>query len=295
LASNGTASDQAAERMTASVSIEGGGLLLAGLLIATLLYALIVLPPIEAALTSLGETALSEQLPNPTGGTATPPPAVSSGRQQATPTALPAGMSYLATDNFQRPDQRGWGTTSDGHSWQADARQGAIFAIRHQQGQLSNGQGAYNAILGPTFSDGEIFFTGAISSFQQANLGSVARWMDTNNWYKAYLDGSQLVLLKSSGGMQTRLAAVPFAAQANRFYNLRFRVQGDRLAARAWPVGTAEPSQWQVSARDETFQSGFGGLRLVVTSTTTITISAFQELALTASSPTSGSANSYPS
>ncbi|MBE3567164.1 MAG: hypothetical protein IMW90_15710 [Thermogemmatispora sp.] len=284
-------SDSAAEKAemgaTARPSSEGGVLLLAGLLVVTVLFSLILLPPIEAALQLPPSTAQSRPSTNQTGPAdqAATSSSSSGSPVTASPTALPAGMSLLAADTFQRPDQRSWGTATDGHPWQGDARLSAIFAISHQQGQLSNGQGAYNAILGPAFSDGEVFFTGAINRFQQANLGAVLRWMDTNNWYKAYIDGSQLVLLKSSGGMQTRLASVPFTAQAQRFYCLRFRIQGDRLQARAWLAGTPEPSQWQVSVRDDTFQSGFGGLRLVLAPGSVITISAFQELALTTSSP----------
>ncbi|WP_069804002.1 hypothetical protein [Thermogemmatispora onikobensis] len=272
---------------------ERGSLLFTGLLLITVLYSWILLPPIEAALRlsppgSNAQTRQSASQAQPAGKTATPPAASSGSQATASPTALPADLSLLAADTFHRPDQRGWGTASDGHPWQGDARLSSIFAVSHQEGQLSNGQGAYNAILGPTFSDGEVFFTGAINRFQQANLGAVLRWMDTNNWYKAYIDGRQLVLLKSSGGMQTRLASVPFSAQANRFYSLRFRIQGDRLQARAWLAGTPEPSQWQVSARDSTFQSGFGGLRLVLAQGSAISISTFQELALTTSSPASG-------
>ncbi|MBX5448624.1 hypothetical protein [Thermogemmatispora sp.] len=271
---------------TARLPLGSGSLLLAGLLIVTVLFSVTLLPSIETALQLPAHSAASSQStgqPSALGTGQRGTLSVSPGQQGATPTALPGGMSLLATDTFHRPDQRGWGAASDGHLWQSDARLSAIFSISHQQGQLVGGQGAYNAILGPAFSDGEVFFTGAINSFQQANLGAVLRWMDTNNWYKAYLDGSQLVLLKSSGGMQTRLAAVPFAAQANRPYHLRFRIQGDQLQARAWLAGTPEPTQWQVSARDDSFQSGFGGLRLVLAPATVITISAFQELALASS------------
>ncbi|WP_052890046.1 hypothetical protein [Thermogemmatispora carboxidivorans] len=292
---SGSPAGEAETATKSSLLSERASLLFAGLLLITVLYSWILLPPIEAALqlSPSNSNAQMEQSINqaqPARKTATPSAASSGPQGTASPTALPAGLSLLAADTFHRPDQRGWGTASDGHSWQGDARLGSIFAVSHQQGQLSNGQGAYNAILGPTFSDGEVIFTGAINRFQQANLGAVLRWMDTNNWYKAYIDGSQLVLLKSSGGMQTRLAAVPFSAQANRFYSLRFRIQGDRLQARAWLAGTPEPSQWQVSARDSTFQSGFGGLRLVLAQGSVISISTFQELALSTSSPASSSA-----
>jgi hypothetical protein len=230
-------------------------------------------PAMEAALTlppPLAAPGRHSDLPGGQARAATP---------QSVTGTLPAGLSMLAEDTFQRADQVTWGMASDGHRWQGDAASSSVFSINNHQGRLSNGEGAYNAILGPTFSNGEILFTATISRFQQSNLGAVLRWMDGNNWYKAYIDGSQLVLLKSSGGMQTRLAAVPFTAQANRFYNLRFHIQGTTLEARAWPAGMREPGVWMVIAHDDTFQSGFGGLRLVTAPGIVITIASFQEMA----------------
>ncbi len=257
--------------------------MLLGMLVSATLLSIIALPSIEAALTL--PVAASPAPGRPASGpaaTATSLPTRDSvGSMPAGMTRQPGDGVLLALDSFQRADQSAWGTASDGHRWQADATDGAIFSIANHQGRIANGKGAYNAILGPTFSAGEVFFTGSISRFQQANLGAVLRWVDANDWYKAYIDGSQLVLLKSNGGMSTRLAAVAFVARAGGTYSLRFRISGDLLQARAWPAGSPEPARWMVSAHDTSLQSGFGGLRLFTAPGIVIHISAFAEMLVT--------------
>ncbi|HEY3993130.1 MAG TPA: hypothetical protein VGM01_09655, partial [Ktedonobacteraceae bacterium] len=61
-----------------------------------------------------------------------------------------SGTRVLATDTFQRPDQRYWGVASDGKTWQADARTEQSFVILHDAGVIeAMPQPAYcNALLG---------------------------------------------------------------------------------------------------------------------------------------------------
>src|SRR5207253_115586 len=39
------------------------------------------------------------------------------------------GATILAQDNFQRPNQGGWGTAQDGFTWQGNAKFSADFSI----------------------------------------------------------------------------------------------------------------------------------------------------------------------
>jgi hypothetical protein len=189
---------------------------------------------------------------------------------------LPMKM-VLAQDTFQRGDHIFWGVASDGQMWGADANNQAVFTTMDHTGRIINGQGAENAILGPRITDADIVFSGSLSRFHFTNLGSVLRWQDKNNWYKAYLDGTELVLLKNVNGTMTRLKAALFDAQANTLYALRFRVIGSQLMARAWRSGEAEPQNWVVMASDNTITSGFGGLRPVVADGINVTITSFVE------------------
>jgi len=194
------------------------------------------------------------------------------------PTAMTA--SVLAQDTFQRNNQRLWGTASDGQTWGGNANSSQSFAIDGQTGFVGNVQGVFDATLGPRTTDADVTFSGSLTFFGNgsSNIGSVLRWMDTNNWYKAYLDGTQLILLKKVAGNLTRLNVAVFPTQSNKEYTLRFRVVGSMLMAKAWLTDQAEPSKWMVTANDTSLTAGFGGLRVVVQKGVVARIHMFTEM-----------------
>lgn len=228
------------------------------------------LPSIEAALVSQSSPRhivkasfmVPPQFATPTPRPGTPVPAPAQRAPGITPT--PTMPTAIAQDTFHRPNQFLWGTASDGLLWGADANRKAVFQIINDSGRIVNGQGTYSAIIGPSVTNAEILFTGTLSSFQQDNLGAVLRWQDALDWYKACIDGNQLLLLKDVDGTITLLNAVSFSANANTLYSLRFAIEGAQLFARVWPAGQTEPSTWMVQATDTSFTSGLGGLRLIV-------------------------------
>ena len=190
--------------------------------------------------------------------TATPSPTV-------TPSPMPSSTpgTTLAQDNFQRANQKFWGTTSDGPTWGSDANSNSAFSITGNTGQVANGNTSYSAVLGPTATNAEVLFTGSISSFNNTNFGAVLRWTDGNNWYKAYIDGTNLVVQKKVSGSTTILGTASFPATAGTSYTLRFRVVGTNLYAKVWQTGTTEPSNWMVTATDSSLLSGYCGLRML--------------------------------
>jgi hypothetical protein len=203
------------------------------------------------------------------GGTPTPTPPPS-----RSPSPNPG--TILAHDTFQRPDQALWGTASDGQTWGADANTGSVFSIVTNTGRVSNGgTTSYNATLGPATTNAEVLFTGSMSSYTHNNLGAVLRWSDTNNWYKAYLDGASLVVQKRVNGAYTILGSVPFTATPGTSYTLRFRVVGTTLSTRVWQTGTTEPTNWMIMVSDTTFSSGFCGLRMLTQNGTSANYTSF--------------------
>jgi hypothetical protein len=189
----------------------------------------------------------------------------------------PMNTQVLAQDTFQRTNQQLWGTASDGDRWAGDANQVQAFSIQQHSGQISATQGALNAVLGPAQMNVQVRSTVEINGFNggAANIGVVLRWTDANDWYKAYISGTQLILLKSVAGKQTQIQAVPFAAQGGQDYTIRFQCNGDTLQVKAWASGQAEPQQWMINATDNTLQSGQAGLRAVLTAGTVIRITTF--------------------
>jgi hypothetical protein len=196
--------------------------------------------------------------------------------QKATATPPP----LLAADTFQRADRVYWGKSSDGLMWGGDANSNSAFVIARQRGMILHGKGVYTAVLGPRSSDAEVVFSGSLASFLSNNLGAVLRWDDNNNWYKAYINGADLILARDVAGDIRTLKAVPFPASANATYNLRFRMQGTRLLASAWLTGRAEPRTWMVTASDAAIPAGFAGLRLIVQHGVAASIATFSEVAV---------------
>ena len=179
-------------------------------------------------------TSSSTVTPTPT---TTPSPTVTT-TPTMTPSPSPTPGTTLAQDTFQRPNQAHWGTASDGQSWGGDANSASVFSIVNNTGQVSNGSGIFNAVLGPVATDAEVLFSGSMSSFSNSNLGAVLRWNDTNNWYKAYISGTTLVVQKKVNGTTTIIGSASFAATAGTSYTLRFRVVGTTLSTRVWQTGT---------------------------------------------------------
>jgi hypothetical protein len=213
----------------------------------------------------------SSPTPTPT-PTVTPSP---SPTVTVTPSPSPTPGTTLAQDTFQRPNQALWGTASDGHTWGGDANTVSVFSIFNNTGQISNGNGIFNAVLGSTATDAEVLFSGSMSSYSNTNLGAVLRWSDANNWYKAYINGTTLVVQKKVNGATTILGSVPFTAAPNTSYTLRFRVVGTTLYARVWQTVATEPTNWLITVTDTSFSSGFCGLRMQVSSSVTASYTSF--------------------
>lgn len=194
-------------------------------------------------------------------------------------TATPVAMNtILAQDTFQRADQLFWGMASDGQVWHGDAATQTAFSIAGQMGQIGRSNGFFNATLGPMVANAEIQFSGSLSLFRQSNMGAVLRFIDANNCYKAYIDGTDLVILKRQAAIATRLGAIPFKALAGVTYTLRFRAIGTTLSAKVWPANQAESPGWMLTVSDAALQSGFGGLRVLIGTNTVVHIASFREM-----------------
>lgn len=221
--------------------------------------------------TSVPSPTATATTPTPTATATTPTPTAT-----ATVTPTPGPGTTLAQDTFQRADQKFWGTASDGQTWGGDANTQAAFSIHNNVGQIANGSGPYNAVLGPPATDAEVLFTGSMSSFTNNNLGALLRWQNNNNWYKAYISGNSLVIQAKVNGTTTTLTQAAFPATANTAYNLRFRIVGTTLSAKAWATTTTEPATWTATTTNASLTSGQCGLRIQVLGSTSASVTAFQ-------------------
>ena len=206
----------------------------------------------------------------------------------ATQAAQMLQATILAQDTFQRADQALWGAASDGQSWEGDANKMIAFSIagsNHTWGQIANNRGnqgqgeqIYNALLGPASENVNLVVSGSVNLFSlNANFGVVLRWKDVNNWYKALIDGSDLIVLKRLNGVTTRLGALHFTALSVKTYTLHFRAIGATLFASAWQSDQSEPAHWMIVVSDMSLVSGQGGVRVVLENNTVIHVASFLE------------------
>lgn len=222
------------------------------------------------------------QLPRMANGTTTHASSTATTTTVSTPlatTTISVGpaANVLAQDSFMRADQQFWGTASDGQTWAGDAVKAPAFAIVNHAGLVSNSSGIYDALLGPRAANTELVFSGSVSHFGDANIGALLRWTDANNLYKVFIDGTNLTVIKKVDGAISTLQSVPFPAQDGQSYTLRVRMVGSSISARAWQTGQTEPSTWMVNATDNMLSTGYDGLRLIVQTGITISITLFAE------------------
>jgi hypothetical protein len=160
-----------------------------------------------------------------------------------------------------------------------------VFSIIGNMGHIADGSGTFNAVLGPNKDNVEVLLQGSVNHFAakgQSNLGVVLRWSDANNWYKALIDNANLTILKRANGQGEVLSSVPFKAQDNTPYSLRFRAVGATLYAKVWPSNMPEPTNWMLTATDTALSTGQAGVRVLVQSDTVIKVALFQATAASA-------------
>ena len=240
---------------------------------------------IEAALTVQSVNVAQQTngaAPDPTatkGGATGQPGKTATPGASTTPTTT-NGAIVLAKDTFQRAAQVFWGTASDGRMWGGDANSLEVFSITTGAGQIDHAQGTFNAVLGGLTTNTEVLVSASVNQFVaggQVNIGAVLRWTNANNWYKALIDGTNLQILSRVNGVTTSLVKMPFPARGGVTYNLRFRVLGANLFARAWPSGQPEPATWMLTVANTALTQGMGGVRVLVQTATIVRVTSFLE------------------
>ena len=223
---------------------------------------------------TLSSTQLTERFVPTSGGNFADNFTITKGASTPTPTATKG--TTLAQDTFARPDQAYWGTASDGQSWGANANSSNVFSIKSGIGQVvATSTTNYYATLGPAATDAKVQYTGAISTYGGATIGAILRWTNAQNWYSAYIDGTNLVIAKKVGNVFKKLGTIPFAAATGGGYTLLFSAVGSTLSASVWRAGSTPPSTWMVTTTDSSLTTGVNGLHVVVQNGVRINFNAF--------------------
>jgi hypothetical protein len=216
--------------------------------------------------------------PSPT-ATITPSPTVT---VTSSPSSTPTPGTIIAQDTFQRANQPLWGTASNGLLWGNDANSNNVFSIVNNTGQVSGATAlpnAYSAMLGPTVANVEVLTSGSISSFTGSFLGASLHWTNANNYYRVYISGTNLVLVKKVAGIISILKQTPFTATAGISYTIRFRIVGTTLYTKAWQTSITEPANWTQIVTDSSLASGLCGLYIQVQTGRSVNVTSFQATA----------------
>lgn len=250
------------------------------LLIVTLLVMLVI----GGLFAGLFSGSIERTLMVPASSSVTPTATIKQSVKVLVTPTMPSQMAAtpIAQDNFQRQNQPLWGMSSDSNRWDGDANNPNnqnIFSIVNQSGQIANGPGTFNALLGQATSDADVTISAQINAFTgNVNLGVVLRWQDTNNWYKALIDGTSLRVIRNLQGATDTLDSVPFNAQGSRLYDLRFRALGTMLLAKVWLAGTQQPTAWMIVITDNALNTGQAGIRVVMLRDSIVTVKSFQDV-----------------
>jgi len=195
-------------------------------------------------------------------------------------------ITSAAADTFTRTATNGWGTTDTGQPWVIKSGSAADFDVTANAGRhLMNTRNLYRITTLDAISlrdvetlvkvtcpvtptgDGVYLYSLARTDATVANFYFARVFVGTNNVATLSLrkrTPAEAVLATAS----TTMTNVP-----GQSYNIRLRVEGSQIMARAWRVQDAEPSGWQVTATDTDLTSAGGvGVRTFISTTNTNTL-----------------------
>lgn len=169
-------------------------------------------------------------------------------------------MAILASDTFVHPNQANWPTSSGGQTWTAPRGSGT-YSISSNEGVNSANGGSFSvARIGSGTATSTEVLVRLNPADTTSDIGCIARYVDTNNFYYGVLSGSKALIGKDASGSFSTIASTSFSYANGTFYWLRFNLVGTTLKLKAWQDGTGEPGSWTVTTTDASLASGGYGL-----------------------------------
>ena len=140
-----------------------------------------------------------------------------------------------------------WSTSSNGTTKKVD--------IQSNQGRLYVNTASARATANMTATpDSEVGFTYRFDNPTGKSYLRVVQRSANDNGYRVELrpDSSTVKLQSIVNGTSSTIDSFTYSANTTDANpeNFRFRVQGDLLRVKIWPVGTAEPLTWQIDKSD---------------------------------------------
>lgn len=167
-------------------------------------------------------------------------------------------MAIIESDNFAgRTVSNGWGTASNGHTWNLLLGAASSLSVGGSAGVVANSAATrvYASLSTTAYTDQEVLVRGTPGT-NANDLGAGARLsLNAGNvsGYRYNYTISQLIGMKVVNGVTTQIATVARTLTAGTAYWFRLRVTGTNpttITGRVWQDGTVEPSAWDFTFSD---------------------------------------------
>lgn len=169
-------------------------------------------------------------------------------------------MTILASDTFAHPNQANWPTSSGGQTWTAPRGSGTYSISSNEGINTANGGSFSVARIGSGTATSTEVLVRLNPADTTSDIGTIARYVDTNNFYYGVFESGKVVIGKDVSGTFTTLTSASFTYANGTFYWLRFNLVGTTLKLKAWQDGAAEPGSFTISVTDLSLSSGGYGL-----------------------------------
>lgn len=167
----------------------------------------------------------------------------------------------LAWDEFGRSETDTWGDADSGQDWTEVNGAASDRSVDGSEAVITL-QASVDTIrfqhLGEDIRDCEIrvrMSVDQVATGASTIPGVLMRWTDTSNFYRARLhfgtSGNMFIAITrdTTAIGDTASVLLPWTYSADDQFELRARLDGHRIRARAWPTGITEPVIWHI---DET-------------------------------------------
>lgn len=169
-------------------------------------------------------------------------------------------MTILASDTFVHPNQSSWPTSSGGQTWTAPRGAGTYSIVSNEGVNSANGGTFSVARIGSGTATSTEVLVRLNPADTTSDIGTIARFVDSNNFYYGAFENGKVVIGKDASGTFTTLTSASFTYANGTFFWLRFNLVGTALKLKVWQSGTAEPGSFTISTTDSSISSGGYGL-----------------------------------
>ncbi|MFJ9037483.1 hypothetical protein ACIRF8_12950 [Streptomyces sp. NPDC102406] len=184
-----------------------------------------------------------------------------------------SAIASAGLDTFTRTVSSGWGTANTGQTWVLAGGSASERSTDGTRGVVTIPNASVSTArfqtLGLTLDDCEIrvrVSPGQVSTGNSMLPSVVLRYVDSATNYRARIHlgtGGAMGVSVTLGATQLGTAPLPYTYAANDTFEMRARVDGNRVRARVWPTASTEPTVWHIDQTVTTSPVASGAVGVV--------------------------------